>query len=535
MKKPKFRKPSSGIKGKDWMRFKPYNKFGPYDQKYVRIASQVNEVLKEHRDFLDDVLESDPEEYSSLAITLTSYLEDLVNEIGIWKVFTDQNEELYGYPIPFMEEESMEEYEAGDLNYEDVKYLIWHFLNTHINSIFAPDSAFLMDLAADVTEVLDDSWDEAPVSDFYDEYLTFQDDIDLYKLKHKLTWFALHSYPVFKEAQEKFDEKMEKIYSQNSGNLNLDIISQYTYMIMDEQVYIQRFSYNAMTTFDWFAPLMRGSESARELCLGLKKHVSGSFEWVETNDTHMLVKYVGKEKTFSITVDSFGTIMTPEPGNILYMRIVPFRDDWFLSGMASVHKKDEKGFQNPTYPPFHVNSHEEQESFLKNIKRMEEDFKTFFGSLFYLTKDDEELVTKFTDYTQFQYNNRRTKENDLPEFDYEKSLTQHRQLMSDQQGTAIAFIPNQGVMLEDGISEWLEKLENLDQVSKEDNGDLLFHLSYEVYPENLTYILDHYTPNAPLKLDVKFTELDFWPFLPFFSRYCQPHNYHPRTPRMVAS
>ncbi|MCB0856415.1 MAG: DUF3843 family protein, partial [Bacteroidetes bacterium] len=143
MKKPKFRKPSSGIKGKDWMRFKPYNKFGPYDQKYVRIASQVNEVLKEHRDFLDDVLESDPEEYSSLAITLTSYLEDLVNEIGIWKVFTDQNEELYGYPIPFMEEESMEEYEAGDLNYEDVKYLIWHFLNTHVNSIFAPDSAFL--------------------------------------------------------------------------------------------------------------------------------------------------------------------------------------------------------------------------------------------------------------------------------------------------------------------------------------------------------------------------------------------------------
>ena len=158
-------------------------------------------------------------------------MEDLVNEIGIWKVFTNANQELYGYPLPFLDEVALENYEPGDLNFDDIQYLIWHFLNAHIDSFFAPDSILLIDATEEVWKVLDKAWDDAPVSEYYDEYFTIDENISFFDLKNKLTWFGMDSYPLHKERNIKHLANIRNLLGDADPNtVPKEQIRQYSFM-----------------------------------------------------------------------------------------------------------------------------------------------------------------------------------------------------------------------------------------------------------------------------------------------------------------
>ena len=107
---------------KDWMTFKPYDVHTSYDLHYLKIANDIYEgilVVKNKKVFAFDIPAP-----KMLACIIPSYYEDYVSEIGIWKAFTSDNEELYGYYLPFYESE---EYDPDYINPKDIAYLIWHF------------------------------------------------------------------------------------------------------------------------------------------------------------------------------------------------------------------------------------------------------------------------------------------------------------------------------------------------------------------------------------------------------------------------
>jgi hypothetical protein len=533
MKRPS--KTTSTIKGKEWLKCKPYTQFRPYDQKYVKIASDIHTALLQHKDFLNDVFENDEQAFTDLAVILASYLEDMVNEIGIWKVFVEQNQELYGYPLPFMSTEDLADYEPGEINQPDVAYLIWHFLNTDKNSYFAPDSDIIANIVADTWDVIEAAWDDAPVTDFYDEYLTIAEDINFFNFKDKLSWFGIKAYPLYLEATLKNQTSLENLVKGENGPQNMDQISRFFYMIVDEYIMRDYSHYNAMQAIDWFAKVIRSSEDFKTSCLSIKDNLWGTFELIESTETHHLFQYQDSDRTFSIRKDSMTSEVIPSTEQIFVMRIVPFQNDWYLSGMSSIFEKELQGdqFRNPNPAPFQVYSSEQQAKMLMRTEKMEADFQQFFGSLFQLTRDHEDLIKKATDYTQFQYNNQKNDNPDLADFNYAEHANNNRKLMPEAPGTALAFVPNQGLMFEAGIDEWLEQIGIISKLTREESGHLLFHLAAEVYPENLQYIMENYQPDGPLLFPVEFSEIDFWPYLPFFSRYCQPENYGRRWP-MVA-
>ena len=532
-----MKKPKLTIKGKDWLKFKPYQTFSNYDNSYLAIASSVNTALKKHRAFFDEIFESNEEVYSDLAITLTSYLEDLVNEIGIWEAYITTNQELYGYPLPFMAPEALEDYEPGDLNFDDVKYLIWHFLNVHIDSFFAPDSILLIDAAVDVFNVLDKLWDKAPVTEFYDEYFTIEDDINFFDFKNKLTWFGMDAYPLHKERNKKhLDRLIELLGDTNPNSVPKEQISQYSFMIIDEQTLVHRTYYNAMLPVEWFLKVIRASDKFKEEAMSVADPIWGSYTWVEENETHHLFKYQGHDRIFEVSKKSFNTAIHPEPDNLVAMRIVPYQGECYMSGIVSIFKEEEEKarFQNPNPPPFHVFDDEDQEKFIVINKSMEEDFKTQFGSLFYFSETPEELLEKVTEYTQFQYQNKKADNPDIPDFNYEESLEDNKRIIPKDPRSAVTFIPNQGMMFEIGIGEWLDQIDKLNTLDRQASGKLLFHLCGELYPETLDMVLEKYQPKTPLLFPVDLSAIDFWPYLTFFSRYMQPDVYGPRRPFMVS-
>ncbi|MEM6699558.1 MAG: DUF3843 family protein, partial [Bacteroidota bacterium] len=83
----------------DWLKYKPYNKPSSYDEFYTEIANKVYDILEACRNKLEDKIER--KYVLDMSIGIAQYVEDYASEIGLWKAFTEMNEELYGYMLPF--------------------------------------------------------------------------------------------------------------------------------------------------------------------------------------------------------------------------------------------------------------------------------------------------------------------------------------------------------------------------------------------------------------------------------------------------
>ncbi|WP_146903666.1 DUF3843 family protein, partial [Adhaeribacter aerolatus] len=124
------------VTNKDWLALKPYKTFNDYDKPFLKLASEVNNLLsKEKKWFLK--YEMGSENLKELACILTSYFEDFISEIGIWQTFINHNKETCGFYLPFYD---LTEYDTEYLNPQDIAYLIWHYMSkNYVDSTLAPD------------------------------------------------------------------------------------------------------------------------------------------------------------------------------------------------------------------------------------------------------------------------------------------------------------------------------------------------------------------------------------------------------------
>jgi len=81
-----------------WLSDKPngYEQGTEYDNYYLKVCNEILEILMESILF-ERYQEFTREHYRNLAVVLVSYFEDFTNEIGIWKVFAEKNQSLFGY------------------------------------------------------------------------------------------------------------------------------------------------------------------------------------------------------------------------------------------------------------------------------------------------------------------------------------------------------------------------------------------------------------------------------------------------------
>lgn len=150
----------------DWLSLHTYPQSGPDDQWYLNFAQNLLPVLNKS----ELLKEFSSEEYKDLAVVLTVYLEDAVSEGGGWSRFREEIKRLYNCVLPFYTIDK-DSYFEDEINVADIQFIIWSFLACPQDGIgddyilIDPFDTELLQLAKDVYAVLDEAFEDAPVTE----------------------------------------------------------------------------------------------------------------------------------------------------------------------------------------------------------------------------------------------------------------------------------------------------------------------------------------------------------------------------------
>jgi Protein of unknown function (DUF3843) len=519
------------IPGKKWLELKPYKQLTSYDHYYIKLASRLLAEFKKLPPFLTpDTRMQNPTEV--LALVLTSYLEDIVNEIGIWRAFTEANQKQLGYYLPFIEEDE-EAYEPGVFDYRDLCYLIWHFLNQNEDTLFVPKSPMVESIADTAWNVLEPALEDAPETDFYREYLSLTEDMHFFEVKERLHWFGLKAYPLYFEFGPRLNTDYRDLIEKNKSFADQGEV---LYHLMDEYAFSNPSTYCALTTPQWLGAVAGVSPEMGQQMFNLRYRLAGNFEYQSSTADHHIVRPVHHSEVVLVSKDSATIPSSTKKGDWILMALVSFQGKIMVSGMLAILgelSEREKQDLPPIPFPFSMKSEAEQTLSWEMIEEHEIDFRAEFGDLVYVPRDSADLQSHMKSFwiRSINRSNARQEKADASPPTPEKiaRLMQH---VPDAPDTATAFVPGEGMLFEPGAGRILQLLREPSLTDVKLIGKLFGGLVAELHPVVMDYFLQQ-VPDTPVWFPVKGIPYNTRPYLAFFSRYHQPENYLPRVPNVT--
>lgn len=162
------------------------------DGYYHRLANLLAESMIKRK-----ILEDWPKEViARSALCVTGYIQDVICDSGLWRSFIESHRRMYGKWLPFYE--IGEEYVPHELNYEDVRFLLWYSLcmNYEDRRVWNPLDERIEKGAALWYEMLDQIYEEAPepVDYFTWKGLEMNNPEEFDHIMHFGHWLYIHSY-----------------------------------------------------------------------------------------------------------------------------------------------------------------------------------------------------------------------------------------------------------------------------------------------------------------------------------------------------
>ena len=509
------------IPGKAWLAMKPYTRFTSYDQYYINLASAILQEYKQFPELSDKNFEI-PNVAETLALVLTSYMEDVINQIGIWQAFTEANKEQLGYYLPFIDEED-EPYEPGVFDFRDLHYLVWHFFNKAKDTFFTPDSNFINLLADIAWEVMEPAFDDAPETAFYEAYLAISDDTPFFELKERLHWFAIKSYVLQFEFGPALKDTYKELIEKNPHLVGAQAI---LYQLMDEYAFSEPSSYGGLTVPQWLASVAGVSPEMKTQMFNLRNRLAGFFQYLGSTDAYHQVRPAHSSETLDMTKASIEIPPKTKAGDWLFMTLVSYWGEFWMSGMMANYGQTDEQELAPPKLPFAMRSKHEQELAWEHMSKMEEDFRAEFGDLVYISTDSEDLKTRMG---AFWLRNAAENPDMTPPLD-ESMLNAMYEGLPQTPGTAVVFVSGEGLLFDPGAGETLNLLRQPGIADQKTRNDL-FNGLLNAHPVSLAHLLRE-VPGTPVWFPSAQSQFDMRPYLEFLSRYVQPELYLPRVPNM---
>ena len=185
----------------DWKTLHPYSGSAPTDLYYITLANKVLAAIRAVETSLEesDYRKIDETEQKELACILTAYFEDIISQTGIFQAFTRIHGKRFGKPLPFYTLD--EDYTPGEINIEEVQFLVWHY-HMQLNNLDIPYSPILDTFAAiasDVMEIFETEYESAPENEKLLQYFRIdeKESHNLYALHARFLWLCTQSYLFF--------------------------------------------------------------------------------------------------------------------------------------------------------------------------------------------------------------------------------------------------------------------------------------------------------------------------------------------------
>ncbi|MFI3278150.1 MAG: DUF3843 family protein, partial [Rikenellaceae bacterium] len=255
---------SKKIFPKEWKETHPYKNSDPSDSYYTKIANRVLVALESTQ--FDEVLDKD--KTRRVALALTSWFEDVMSDMGIWRAFTAECKRRYGSYLPFYDT-SEDNYFPDEINLADVQFLLWHYVQQDSmgRALINPENIGL-EMAAEVVYFLfDREYEVAPVNQTLQNFFANLDvsTKSFYPLRNVMEWFCYGCYLNIYNEEKLYDITMDFFEEQDMDKRDARYFNMMTYNIRVDHLLSAR-NILALTSYQWLAMIVK--DSAKKELLG---------------------------------------------------------------------------------------------------------------------------------------------------------------------------------------------------------------------------------------------------------------------------
>ncbi len=329
------------IQLRDWIISHPDCFRSSTDFAYVKVANDLLKVIR-HSVLGDDLDDFDKHQ---LALALTLYFEDVVSEIGLWNAFVVKHKELYDKYLPFYDIDE-EEYHIGEVNEEDIRFLIWsHLMDMGDGRFYNPENPDIMMLAQQVFVFLDKKFETTPINEEFKEFLYDAKKLeDFYFVKTVLIWMTREAYLLKSSITDYYMEEYIEQYAETFKEWD---DSKFSYMLSSERAISVKVGPLALLPKEWFSIMCRkeGLDECAKDIMEISLNPLHIFS-VEDHDADKLYIKGADEKLITLSKDCFNDLSPDvlEENKCLISSLVNYKGSWNINGMATWNK-DVKGIE----------------------------------------------------------------------------------------------------------------------------------------------------------------------------------------------
>ena len=314
---------------KDWLILKPYLTESHTDLYYLRVCNEIKSAFSNSDyEFLYRYL--DDEDINLLCCFLTSYFEDIISETNIWNTFVDYHQDLYGKPLPFY---YPKDYFYGEINPEDIAFLLWYFINIIQNKIFvSPYHNELLNIAEITFDIFDREYEFAPENEkLKDSYLLKPHDPDdeFYAVREIIDNCFFNSYLFYPDTRHYLiASEMELFEEHNEDDLFFLLSNNREHLL-----YSLRTRLLNLRSTEWSAGIFGDRYAIKNDLLKMPPRVHGFFLYKGAKFSDILLEHIASGKLFKVTRKSIEEDKAFKADDtILLIGLVRWKNEWWFSG-----------------------------------------------------------------------------------------------------------------------------------------------------------------------------------------------------------
>lgn len=490
----------------DWLKYKPYDSVNKSDVYYSGVVFGVRNELKLIEKNIK-TLNFNDQDYKDLCVFLVSYLEDLVSETKFWITFVNLHKSNYAKNLPFFE--ISKDYKIGKVNFEDVAFLIWYFVNCKLEvSFVGPQKDLFEYIARAVYPILDLEYDFAPKNKLLKEIYVLEDNPDFYQSRLFIDKIFFFSYLFSHDSRQKLDKETKIILSNtNNKDYKEQILKEFRDTLLLDSVS----KLLGLNSFNWAAELLGKNHKSYQLLNNDFKKFTSWFLFNGKNEKYVILEHIASGKTINLLKKSFDGHNALYPNCILFIGLAFYDNEWWFSGVSMTKDFDLKL----------VNSEKQSMESLKKGNKISYDLKEAYDAILehseyfkeftngkeivFLEKNKIDAFNRdYVDYQNFRISTKRYLEgsNFKPTKEVEKyqpSIVKNKNV----EPGFVYFNPKRGLEIGHGLNSAFPDLDNPFYIEKEENEDLKFIIySPDFSTEIIYFILEKY------KNKLKFVKTD---------------------------
>ncbi len=299
---------------------RPRGYTGAGDRYLPRIERELKRfLLKTQNELRYDTLRLSNQEWSDLAGVLVEFMEDLHNDIGLWKSLEQYQLQFFATPLPLFLQPN-EEIAQPRLNEYRLCHLLWGlYQELDPDLVLAPTHPDLLYLAGRVNHFLARQFAKVPRESGVKQFLS-QPNRFGWDVKQKLVWLGAHSYL--------FRLNLRNYIAANGDEPDIGTI--------DDFICQETTTWSGLGVIDILAATLDLTPGQRaDLRSWYERHVA-YYRILAIKKSHLEVKNLINDQPYRIRIDNPGASF--RVGQVVFGGLTPWEGNWYWSGEQKLYQ-----------------------------------------------------------------------------------------------------------------------------------------------------------------------------------------------------